>query len=195
MATKAEVERLALGLMSEHNLNWPAWGFRFSRGKLYLGRCHYNRFHGGTIDFSTNYLHLPIEEIKDTLLHEIAHALAGHKAGHGPEWKAMCRKVGAKPNPKADLRPEQDIEWKWTGVCPNNHTLKRHAKTQKTERLACARCCRDFNDGFFHPKFLFEWHLTADLKAAGKSGVRLITQPEEQSQEPVRISELMSLGV
>ena len=38
------------------------------------------------------------EEVYDTLLHEIAHALAGPGAGHGPVWKAICIKIGAKPH-------------------------------------------------------------------------------------------------
>jgi hypothetical protein len=147
------------------------------------------------IDFSTNFLHLPYEEIRDTLLHEIAHAIAGHKAGHGAEWKAVCRRIGAKPNPKADLKKEDNVEFRWTGLCPNNHKIQRHALTEKGKRLACARCCRDFNGGVFHRAYLFEWHLTADLKAAGRQGDRLINQREEESQEPVRISELMSLDL
>lgn len=192
--TQAEAEKLALGLMSEHNLNWPAWGFRLTRHKLLLGRCVHNRYNGGTIELSKNYLHLSYEEIRDTLLHEIAHALCGPGVGHTIEWKRMCIKIGAKPNPRADLKENDNPEFKWTGICPNKHTTKRHALTEKGKRMACGQCCHEFNDGFFDARFRFEWHLTDDLKNAGRSGVRLITQPEVASQEPTRISELVSLG-
>jgi predicted SprT family Zn-dependent metalloprotease len=59
---------------------------------------------------------LPEDEIRDVILHEIAHALAGHKAGHGPVWKAAARKVGAKPSRCAapSARPPAPIE----GRCP-----------------------------------------------------------------------------
>ncbi|MYB34820.1 MAG: SprT family zinc-dependent metalloprotease [Gammaproteobacteria bacterium] len=30
------------------------------------------------------------EQVNDAILHEIAHALAGPKAGHGSEWKAIA---------------------------------------------------------------------------------------------------------
>lgn len=191
--TEREVTALALQLMSEHNLNWPAWGFRIARSKLRLGFCQYNRFNGGMIAFSKNFLHLSDHEIRDTLLHEIAHALVGHRAGHGPQWKLMCVKIGAKPNECADLKSEDKVEFKWTGVCPDGHTLSRHALTEKGRRLACGTCCREKNDGRFDGRYLFEWHLTADLKASGRSGVRLINQPESTSLEATRISELMSI--
>ena len=40
------------------------------------------------------------EQIRDTVLHEIAHAIAGHGAGHGPLWKATARRIGATPRAK-----------------------------------------------------------------------------------------------
>ena len=195
--TETEVKNLTLALMEEHGLNWPTWGFRLTRHKLVLGRCMYNRYGGGTIEISKNFLHLPFEKIRDTILHEIAHALAGHLAGHGPEWKRVCRRIGALPNEKADLLSEERVTFKWTGVCPNNpnHMMKRHALTSKGKRYACAKCCREHNGGVFTSRFLFEWHLTEDLEAAGRSGKRLITQPEIVPVRPTRISELIDMGL
>lgn len=191
-----EVTRLAKELMEEHNLDWPLWGFRLTRTKLHIGQCRYTKFNGGEISFSKAYLHLPYNEIRDTILHEIAHAIAGHAAGHGPKWKRVCREIGATPNPKADLSKELQPAWKWTGVCPNNprHTLQRHALTERGKGLACSACCKTENGGVWTSKFLFEWHLTDDLKAAGRSGAKLITQLESTSLKPTRISELMSAG-
>ena len=37
-----------------------------------------------------------IDEVRDTILHEIAHALCP-KDGHGPRWRATCRRIGARP--------------------------------------------------------------------------------------------------
>ena len=36
-------------------------------------------------------------EIRDTILHEIAHALAGPEARHGARWKAIARRIDATP--------------------------------------------------------------------------------------------------
>ena len=39
----------------------------------------------------------PPELVTEVILHEIAHALAGPEAGHGPEWKAIAIRLGARP--------------------------------------------------------------------------------------------------
>jgi SprT protein len=36
-------------------------------------------------------------EIRDTILHEIAHALVGPNVGHGLRWRLKCVEIGAKP--------------------------------------------------------------------------------------------------
>ena len=41
------------------------------------------------------------EQIRDTVLHEIAHAIAGREAGHGLLWKVTARRIGATPRAKA----------------------------------------------------------------------------------------------
>ena len=41
-------------------------------------------------------------EVRDTILHEIAHALAGAKARHGPAWKAIAKRLGATPKARAE---------------------------------------------------------------------------------------------
>jgi len=41
-------------------------------------------------------------EIRDTVRHEVAHALAGAKAQHGPAWKALAIELGAKPSAEYD---------------------------------------------------------------------------------------------
>jgi hypothetical protein len=48
-----------------------------------------------------------VEEMEDTILHEIAHALAGPRAGHGPLWKAHAIATGANPKAKFSLPPER----------------------------------------------------------------------------------------
>lgn len=37
------------------------------------------------------------EDIKDTVLHEIAHAIVGGRHHHDCVWKACCNKMGCKP--------------------------------------------------------------------------------------------------
>lgn len=197
--TESQVTTLARTLMAEHGLVHPAWTFRLGRPKTRLGFCQWwNGSRGrdaiGQIVFSKHFLHLDDYQIKDTILHEIAHAIAGHKADHGPEWRMVCRQIGALPNECADLKSEERVEHKWTGICPNDytHTAKRNQLTKRGRYSACSTCCRKFNGGVFTEKFLFDWHLTEDLRTSGKSGIRLLKQPEQPSQIPTRISEAMA---
>ena len=34
------------------------------------------------------------EDVRNTIVHEVAHAIAGYQAGHGPIWKAKARELG-----------------------------------------------------------------------------------------------------
>ena len=88
-----EVAAQARELMDRNGL--ADWSFGFNGAARKLGVCRYrqqqillSRKHvvDGTPD-----------QIADTILHEIAHALAGPKAGHGPTWKAIARRLGATP--------------------------------------------------------------------------------------------------
>lgn len=83
---------MAYDLLYQTDLAIEGWGFRFDRAKRRLGQCDYTRrviSLSRTITLASNE-----DEVRQTLLHEVAHALVGHRAGHGPEWKRMARKLG-----------------------------------------------------------------------------------------------------
>lgn len=80
------------------------------------------------------------DEVLDTLLHEIAHALAGPLAGHGPVWKAACVRVGARPERLAP--PEVAMpKGRWHARCPGCATLHtRHRRPMKGRDYFCRGC-------------------------------------------------------
>ena len=87
------IAAMARSLMDEHGLG--AWTFAFFEAERRLGDCHYQE---RLIRVSrTHALEAGEAEIRDTVLHEIAHALAGPEARHGPLWKATARRLGATP--------------------------------------------------------------------------------------------------
>ncbi|MEX1015899.1 MAG: SprT-like domain-containing protein [Phycisphaeraceae bacterium] len=102
-----EAERLALALMHQHDLPAQGWRFRWSAGKRQLGvaqiRHRRDRYTGKstpikTIRLSRHLVQLNSDaEVRDTILHEIAHALAGLEHGHDAHWQAVCRRIGATP--------------------------------------------------------------------------------------------------
>lgn len=71
------------------------WTFKFGTGYRRLGLCDYRK---KQIRISENFIeYATFEEVKDILLHEIAHALTPG-AHHGPRWKQKCIELGARPD-------------------------------------------------------------------------------------------------
>ena len=90
--TLFETQTLAKTLLRQHGL--LDWKFRFDRARRRFGSCSVRR---KTITLSRAITMMNSDEqIRDTILHEIAHALTPGD-GHGSRWKAMCVKIGAKP--------------------------------------------------------------------------------------------------
>ena len=73
--------------------------FKWTRGHQTLGWAKVNKRTGErTMGLSLPYvLHNSVELVKDTILHEIAHFLAGPNNGHNWHWRQWCVRVGADP--------------------------------------------------------------------------------------------------
>ncbi len=80
-------------LLDQHNLTDEGWTFEFNNTKRIMGQCSYTN---KKIYFSLNFINNSWEEIEDTLLHEVAHALAPGE-GHNHVWKSTARSIGANP--------------------------------------------------------------------------------------------------
>lgn len=93
-----DVNALARSLMAEHGIG-DTWTFVFDNATRRMGQCRYAQ---RTISVSRHYAqHADEAHVRDTLLHEIAHALTPG-ARHGLRWKAMAQKLGATPKACAD---------------------------------------------------------------------------------------------
>lgn len=87
-----ELEASAGREMMEHGLH--GWTFGLAATKRRLGVCKYRT---KRIEISEYYaLNSPPQTVLDTLLHEIAHAIAGPAARHGPVWKAVAIRLGRR---------------------------------------------------------------------------------------------------
>lgn len=81
--------------MTKHGLLEKGWKFKFDSAKRRFGLCSYSR---KVLSVSRFFIDLNSEEeVTNTIRHEVAHALAGNDAGHGPVWKSYAVMVGAKP--------------------------------------------------------------------------------------------------
>jgi predicted SprT family Zn-dependent metalloprotease len=113
MAT-SEAEEMAHSLMDR----WldRSWTFKWNRQTRAFGETNYR---DRIISLSKPLCEVnSTEEIRDTILHEIAHALAGPGSGHGPEWKMWATKVGARPEAQSG-EDTVSAPPKVIGVCPN----------------------------------------------------------------------------
>ena len=91
-----EIRTWAIEQMEEWGLIDESWSFVWDiRAVRRYGQCRYGSKEIGVTKKLASIN--TIEETKDVVLHEIAHALAGSGHGHDYVWKGWCRKVGARP--------------------------------------------------------------------------------------------------
>ena len=148
-----QAQQLALDLIAEHGLD--GWTFRFDGAKNRFGICRYGRREIGLsrpLTALNGY-----DEVRDTILHEIAHALTPG-AGHGPRWKQMAARIGAKPDRCYDGATVNRPQAAWTGHCHNcDFTVDRHRLTETAKRGACPKCCKRYNGGRFTEQYRLTW--------------------------------------
>jgi predicted SprT family Zn-dependent metalloprotease len=130
----AAVRRVALGLLAQHGL--AGWSFGYNRRKASLGVC----FHGRKlIELSIHLVERNgAEEVLDTLLHDVAHALVGPDHGHDAVWKRKYVEVGAWPGccGEADMP-----EGRWRSVCGAcGSRFSQHRKPKRPRGWFCRRC-------------------------------------------------------
>lgn len=144
---KTEAVQLAKKLAAKHGFGHLE--ITTSRTKRALGRCFFKYGKPIRIDLSAHWIsHLDEPEIRDTILHEIAHAIAGHKAGHGADWKRAAIAVGANPSRTAELPREVsesfgEKHYKYIAVCngcENRVYFDRFGKNWRNNRYTCSKC-------------------------------------------------------
>lgn len=88
-----EVVEETLQLLDEHGLQ--KWKMGFSSSKRALGMCNFK-----LKKIMISVFHIvngKPEEVKDTIRHEVAHAIVGQEEGHGYKWREKAVELGAIP--------------------------------------------------------------------------------------------------
>ena len=125
----------------------PSWSFGFDNAKRRAGLCDYSK---KRISVS-RYLaaRYDDDENHQTLLHEVAHALAGPGAGHGAAWKRVARELGYDGGTTHNGETAVELA-PWVGVCPAGHIAYRHRRPARA--TSCAKCAPRYDE-----RFLLGW--------------------------------------
>lgn len=137
---RLEIVMLANELMTTNkanrNIKAEGWKFEFNNRANAIGLCRYSN---KTIYISTVFADaLTNTEVKDTLLHEIAHAMTPGE-GHGVEWKRMARILGCAAKSTARLENAEQIQKKYA-ICIRraDGTLEKVSSCSRKKDLSCS---------------------------------------------------------
>ena len=133
--TDKEVKELANLMLKQSGLADKGWRFYINMNRSRLGVCNYRKQH---IEISAYHLTSEPAEIRNTLLHEIAHALVGpYVQAHGREWRQKALEIGCN----GQRCGKMDAPSKYIGTCPKcNTTVKRNRMTQGLRAATHVTC-------------------------------------------------------
>jgi len=137
-----EAHSLAINLMKQHGLT--DWKFKFDRAYVRFGSCS---SYLKKITLSKPLTELNDEsKVKETILHEIAHALVGSRHQHNHIWRNKAAQIGAKPERCYSLTVTQP-KGRWLGKCPNcSREVYKYRKPRV--RRSCGKCSNKWNPAY-----------------------------------------------
>jgi predicted SprT family Zn-dependent metalloprotease len=139
-----EIEKLAKEMMQSHGL--LNWRFAWNNTRASFGKCK----HGSRmIELSRILSPLrPMDEVKNTILHEIAHALVGGGHGHDMAWRYKFVSIGGNgkrcsSTANIDMEQVKTSGINYAGTCVNGHTVVRYRMPKRES--SCAICSSRFD--------------------------------------------------
>jgi SprT protein len=158
MANLQHALDLATTLLKEKGLYEKGWRTTTTRQRRGFGICKYRTKEIGLS--AINAPHCTDDAVWNTITHEVAHALAGHEAGHGWLWQKIHKELGGNGQRLATndyyyegKKPEALIQAKvatFTGLCPQGHVHHRYKKP--TREVSCGICSRHFDN-----RYIIKW--------------------------------------
>ena len=143
---------LARTLMKEHGLT--GWVFAYSKSLNTLGTCHWDT---KTLKLSLSWTFKGDDaRVRNTILHEISHALCGAGHGHDAVWRARAISIGCTGERCSTIthdRPEK----RYLAVCATHGTVAQFSKKLRVQR-SCPKCHSKFDTRYLvrltpNPKF------------------------------------------
>lgn len=112
------------------------------------------------IELNTRLPEISAEEVRRTLLHELAHLITYERLGHGccqphgEEWQQACADVGIAGE-KATHRlplPSRTIKRQWKYLCKSCGTSIERVRRFESH-VACYKCCKEAEGGSYDDRF------------------------------------------
>ena len=174
--------RLARTLMNEHGLQ--DWSVGLDRAKTRAGVTMFGK---RRISLSAPLTRLHDEaHVRDTILHEIAHALVGAQHGHDRVWKAKARELGASDARCFTSEAARELA-PFIGVCPAGHEVRRHKRP--TRVVSCSRCSSRFDSAH-----VLSWTYRGRGFTPHPGYLRELAAQENGGGAPVSVRPILDLG-
>lgn len=141
-----DITQLEKNITELVNHHLTGWTWKWDRATSRYGCCHQSQ---KLITISKPIASInPWEETKDTVLHEIAHAIVGAGHGHDKVWKNACRLIGARPiRCYSTSRVATPIP-KYFAVCSHCGKISYRNTMPRKRRYSCGRCSPYFNSEY-----------------------------------------------
>jgi predicted SprT family Zn-dependent metalloprotease len=143
MADLTEVQEMAERLIDFHlGHKRKQWEFYFDYAKKRGGACHR---HKRAISMSRYLCAMwTLEECEQTMLHEIAHALAPKGHQHSQEWYDIAVAIGYTGWITHNNQTATHMA-PWIGRCPAGHEYHRFRRPYHRKE-SCPKCHRGYSD-------------------------------------------------
>lgn len=144
-------------LSQEHGFNYDLlYSNRLSKCLAKVKELRYSNRH--IITFNNNYIiacvkNNELDHLEDTILHEVAHILAGGNHHHDYVWKRKCIEIGGSAERLAsNTQFYKDTKKKYIYECPHCHKITKTTVKYRTNR-ACGQCCNKYNNGKYTDEY------------------------------------------
>ncbi len=134
----AEADRLGRELVRHHTETGELkgeWKFGFNLDRVRGGVCW---FEDRRIEVSVTYCHRENPEgVRNTILHEIAHAIVGYDQKHNGVFKEVCLRIGGDPRSCHEV---EHTPPRWMGLCGCGNRFPRHRLSRRARTGVCTKC-------------------------------------------------------
>lgn len=138
MTRTQDVYTCAKELFKKHGLD--EWSLKFDRAIKRAGSCDFVKH---VITLSVHMITnstISMEQIKNILLHEMAHALVGYEQGHNCVWRAKAIEIGCDGARCHSLKFTPPPRYRLSCDCGACNTTRMRFKQKSYMDKSCPKC-------------------------------------------------------